>query len=502
MRKPLAVVALATTASSVAATGPSLPIVASSLAFGYIAIRAYEILQAAADVTVSAIINTGAAVEAATEHIVGAAADEAAGWARWSIAAAWTTGLAILAVAALWCCRAIQKGIGKGSSTSCDGDGPSQNFELSPSPAPLALTDTPCELVPAEADPYDGMLAPVDGVITVGASDVDVWRDLQRQLTISSISNALLGTRGQLAQKLERKQAVKLMLGYRTNNYPCITGVVRGTYPYVQHIPAGSLLAAECDCPDFQRTGLLCKHGGAVLLVLHNSRIVAAEDLAGPPAAASGSGREAALPLEDAHRPTAAAAVRALREVTLERDQLSSELALAREQLAQSAGEAGLPPRILDAATGQTSRVAAIRSAKTYVYLAAFTYDLDDVTEALASARSRCSKLDIKVLIDQEQAMTGSTRNLRPRVMQLVSRGVQVRLLGGQRLHAKVLLTDVGAYIGSLNFTRASLNNVERVVSLHLRGSAEKAEKDWFLDLWRRAKDFDGKTAVPTTPPR
>ena len=53
-----------------------------------------------------------------------------------------------------------------------------------------------------------------------------------------------------------------------------------------------------------------------------------------------------------------------------------------------------------------------------------------------------------------------------------------------------------------MKFTRAALCNVERVVRVHLRGTAEKAEKDWFLDLWRRAKDFDGKTAVPTTPPK
>ena len=234
-------------------------------------------------------------------------------------------------------------------------------------------------------------------------------------------------------------------------------------------------------------------------MVLHNSSIVAAVERPSP---SSGAAAAQPLAIEDAHRPPAAAAARALREVTLERDQLRGELALAREQLAQSAGEAGLPPRILDASAGQTSRVAAIRSAKSYAYLACFTYDLDDVTEALASARARCSKLDIKVLIDHEQAMTGNTRNLRPRVIQLHSRGVQVRLFNSQRLHAKVLLTDVGAYIGSLNFTRASLCNVERVVRLHLRGAAEKAEKDWFLDLWRRAKDFDGKTAVPTYPPK
>jgi len=506
-----AAVALVASVGGVAAVGPGICATTGMLTLGYIAFRCYEVLQAAGDVAVSAVLTSGAAVEAATEHIVGVAAAETASWVKWAIAAVWTGGLVLISVVAVWCCRAIQKGIGKGSCSSSDGDGPSETFQLSPQAAPLAL-EAECwpvasdrmhyeppwpvawETQLAEADPYDDMLTPDNGVLFVEADDVGAWRELQQQLTNESICNALQGTREKLARGLERKKAVKLVLGSHG-----ITSMVRGTYPYVQHILAGSLLEAECDCPDYKKTGLLCKHGGAVLMTLHNSRILAAVERASP---SSGATAMQPLAIEDVHRAPAAAAVRALREVTLERDQLRGELALAREQLAQSAGEAGLPPRILDASSGQTSRVAAIRSAKSYVYLAAFTYDLDDVTEALASARARCSKLDIKVLIDQEQAMTGNTRNLRPRIIQLHSRGVQVRLFNSQRLHAKVLLTDVGAYIGSLNWTRASLCNVERVVRLHLRGAAEKAEKDWFLDLWRRAKDFDGKTAVPTTPPK
>ena len=106
----------------------------------------------------------------------------------------------------------------------------------------------------AEADPYDGMLAPDNGVLTVDADDAEAWRELQQQLTDESICKALLGTREKLARGLERKKAVKLVLGSHG-----ITSVVRDTYPYVQHILAGSLLAAECDCPDFKKTGRLAR---------------------------------------------------------------------------------------------------------------------------------------------------------------------------------------------------------------------------------------------------
>jgi hypothetical protein len=191
--------------------------------------------------------------------------------------------------------------------------------------------------------------------------------------------------------------------------------------------------------------------------------------------------------------------MRALREATEEVDTLRTEVAMLREQ-ATERHESGGPPRLLDAAHGHESRVAAIRGAQRHVLLVCFTFDLDDVTAALISAKSRHSRLDERVMIDQSQALNGNTRNLRPKVMQLVSNGVPVRLYSKWRLHAKVLLTDAGQFVGSLNWTTASLANVERVARFHLRGAAEKAERDWFDALWADAKDFDGKTELPVTP--
>jgi phosphatidylserine/phosphatidylglycerophosphate/cardiolipin synthase-like enzyme len=191
--------------------------------------------------------------------------------------------------------------------------------------------------------------------------------------------------------------------------------------------------------------------------------------------------------------------MRALREANNEVDGLRTELALLREQ-SVARHEGGVPPRIFDATAGLESLVTAIRGAKSYVLLCAFTFDLDVVTAALISAKSRSSRLDERVLIDQGQALNGNTRNLRPKVMQLVANGVSVRLYSKRRLHAKVLLTDVGQYVGSLNWTNASQENVERVARFHLREPAAKAERDWFDALWAESKDLNGKTELPTTP--
>ena len=128
-----------------------------------------------------------------------------------------------------------------------------------------------------------------------------------------------------------------------------------------------------------------------------------------------------------------------------------------------------------------------------YVANPKLTYDLDDVTQAIVSAKARTPQLDARVLIDREQAMTGNTRNLRPRVLQLTSHGIQVRLFSRCRLHAKSLLTDVRQDWGSLNWTSASLRNVERCVVTSLPIGRLAEELQWCNGLWEEGKPFQGR---------
>ena len=98
--------------------------------------------------------------------------------------------------------------------------------------------------------------------------------------------------------------------------------------------------------------------------------------------------------------------------------------------------------------------------------------------------------------------MSGQCRNFRPRIIMLHSYGVKVRLYSIRRLHCKVLLTEMAQYIGSLNWTDASLRNEERAVRLHLLGPVLERERAWFDALWAEGKKFTGEEEEPITPQR
>ena len=179
------------------------------------------------------------------------------------------------------------------------------------------------------------------------------------------------------------------------------------------------------------------------------------------------------------------------------------ELLATRNQLRKSSEDLkGLRSRtatttqhldIPDASESQQRRLAAIRTAKSFVYVVAFTYDLDDVTQSIIEAKRTRPTLDIRVLLDREQALTGPTRNLRPRVIQLTTHRIAVRLYSERRLHAKVLLTDVEHIWGSSNWTNASLTNVERCAITTLPEASLTREKAWFDDLWNKGRVFSGR---------
>jgi hypothetical protein len=78
-------------------------------------------------------------------------------------------------------------------------------------------------------------------------------------------------------------------------------------------------------------------------------------------------------------------------------------------------------------------------------------------------------------------------------VLQLTAQGIPVRLYSRSRLHAKALLTDSAQVWGSLNWTVASLRNVERCVATSLPADSLAVEKQWFEQLWAIARDFAGR---------
>ena len=75
-------------------------------------------------------------------------------------------------------------------------------------------------------------------------------------------------------------------------------------------------------------------------------------------------------------------------------------------------------------------------------------------------------------------------QNRGPRVAKLRSLGVEFRMYTKKRLHQKTLLADDTLYIGSGNFTDATLQNVERAAIIKLDAATAAEEQQAFDDLW------------------
>ena len=131
---------------------------------------------------------------------------------------------------------------------------------------------------------------------------------------------------------------------------------------------------------------------------------------------------------------------------------------------------------VLDAVGSQERALALIDAAESYVILMGFTYDRQDVTDALIRAVRR--GLGVRVGLDRRFTMSGKCRDQLQRAKQLYAEGAKVRLLDGGSLsgeyhqvgravgglgiaHAKVLHSDKGTVIGSCNWTTSSRANLE-----------------------------------------
>ena len=97
----------------------------------------------------------------------------------------------------------------------------------------------------------------------------------------------------------------------------------------------------------------------------------------------------------------------------------------------------------------------------------------------------------MRVLLDKGEV--SAVRDARTRIIYLHCHGISVRLYSKTRLHAKVLLTDVEQSWGSLNWTEASLRNVERNVAVALPTEQLAEEVAWFDELWRAARECTGR---------
>ena len=125
-------------------------------------------------------------------------------------------------------------------------------------------------------------------------------------------------------------------------------------------------------------------------------------------------------------------------------------------------------------------------SAAQRVSIAAFSFDSSKVTDALSTARGRDGKKPLCRLVQDRGYYNGSQfmKNRGPRVAKLRALGVEFRMYTAKRLHQKTLLADNILYIGSGNFTDATLENVERAAIITLDAAAAAEEQRAFDELW------------------
>ena len=136
---------------------------------------------------------------------------------------------------------------------------------------------------------------------------------------------------------------------------------------------------------------------------------------------------------------------------------------------------------MLNAVESQETAKKAIGRAKEFVLVLAFTFDRQDMVDALKEAVTR--RCEVIVVADRNYTLTGKTRDQLQRLQELESNGAVVRLAQGGKakeeyaavgrswsgtgiLHAKFLHTERETIIGSCNWTTSSRANVE--MGLHV----------------------------------
>jgi phosphatidylserine/phosphatidylglycerophosphate/cardiolipin synthase-like enzyme len=166
-------------------------------------------------------------------------------------------------------------------------------------------------------------------------------------------------------------------------------------------------------------------------------------------------------------------------------------------ELAQSG--VGQVLAVLDAVASHEQALGLIDRAKEYVMLFGFTYDRQDITDALNRAAHR--GVEVQVGLDRRYTLSGKCRDQLQTAKQLRAEGVVVNLLDGESLadhyrmvgrtvyglgiaRAKVLHSDRGTVIGSCNWTTSSRSNYEIGVWVELRPTEAKSLRTKLQLAW------------------
>ena len=137
---------------------------------------------------------------------------------------------------------------------------------------------------------------------------------------------------------------------------------------------------------------------------------------------------------------------------------------------------------VLDGLTAQEVAIRVIGRAKCFCLVMAFTFDRQDIVDALKQAKDR--GVEVIMVIDRAYTLSCKTKECMPRLQELEAHGVVVRLASGHSakqhysavgrtyngrgiVHGKVVHTEMESIVGSCNWTTSSRTDEE--VSLHVK---------------------------------
>ena len=167
----------------------------------------------------------------------------------------------------------------------------------------------------------------------------------------------------------------------------------------------------------------------------------------------------------------------------------AAPIAPAPSSLASTLG-IGTVYAVLDGVTAQEVAIKVIGRARSFCLVMAFTFDRQDIVDALKKAKER--GVGVILVIDRAFTLSCKTKECMPRLQELEAHGIIVRLASGHSakqeyravgrsyggrgiVHGKVVHTESESVIGSCNWTTSSRTNEE--VSLHVKLSGVESAK-------------------------
>jgi phosphatidylserine/phosphatidylglycerophosphate/cardiolipin synthase-like enzyme len=145
----------------------------------------------------------------------------------------------------------------------------------------------------------------------------------------------------------------------------------------------------------------------------------------------------------------------------------------------------------------QTQKMAIylVVTAVRFITLTCYTFDLDELTNALSEAAER--SVNVTVIADKRHCHGGTTKFQADRMNRMRQRGVRVLLADGLPIqdaygeigrkvrpgmgiqHSKVMVSDDHMIVGSTNWTTSSRSNHELSVLNHLTSEGQNAWCQW-----------------------